>query len=147
MSDVQPQQQTVNHKRRILIGFLIVLMSCGVLYGIICIIDYSQSIYRNPSKHLIITNLSSETCGPGYDTEVEQVSWNGEHELTCIVSFTDTCELYGWEGDYQIEGKNLILEYFTDGSSASACLCHYWLEFRIGNLERKEYLVTIGNIE
>lgn len=142
MNNSQLKKPASRHIGSLIIGVFIV----GNCILTVFLFINSLYTYRYPFKHLTITQID-ETCVSGYDTKVEDVQWTGKKELTCIVAFEGWCERRGLHGDYKIDGDNLILDYDYIFGSSSGCICKYELRYRIGNLERKEYQVTIGNIE
>jgi hypothetical protein len=96
-------------------------------------------------KTMSLIVKSTNQCSPWYN-EVLDTKWNDQGVLTIQTVDTAVCEYYHWQGSYSVDGNDLILYVYPGGSSASACLCYYYLTFKISGLEQKEYNITIkGN--
>jgi|WetSurMetagenome_2_1015567.scaffolds.fasta_scaffold858086_1 hypothetical protein len=144
MTDTQVVKKSFKHKGALIIGLFILFYCCIMLFFFLFVISLP---YRNPAKHLTITQISSECGGQTLNTKVEQVEWTGRNELTCSVLFSYTCEIMEWQGDYLIKGNNLMLQYYPFGGSSSACLCNYKLKYTIGELEKRDYQITVEFVE
>jgi len=92
--------------------------------------------------------LSFTRCqhpGPWHGTKVTRVEWAEGGELNCVVTIDANCSDDFWAGDYKIENENdLKLAYTTlRAGGEDACLCQVELRYRIRNLEKRDYAITV----
>lgn len=128
----------MNKRKRII---LIVISGVIMICLILAFNPYHMGESFQPETMSFIVK-STNQCSPWYN-EVLDTKWNDQGVLTIHTVDTAICGYYHWQGSYSVDGDDLILNVSAGGSSASACLCYYYLTFRISGLEQKDYNIVI----
>jgi len=127
------------------------ITGCGDLsfsVGPVHIDTYSalaRELRNNQPENLELSFTQCKEAGPARGTEIRQVEWTDNDELNCVVTIDANCSDDFWAGDYKIEDEtNLILEYTTlRAGGEDACLCQVELRYRISDLEKRDYSITV----
>ena len=121
-------------------------LSFGV--GPVHVDTYSASareLRNNQPENLELSFSQCKKACPARGTEIKQVEWTDDDEFSCVVTIDANCSDDFWAGDYKIEDESsLILEYTTlRAGGEDACLCQVELRYRITDLEKRDYSITV----
>ncbi|MBU6998619.1 MAG: hypothetical protein HXS41_01870 [Theionarchaea archaeon] len=94
------------------------------------------------SPHLEFSAGPCDSDIDPYNTDmgVKNVRWIDDETLVVTVYVNINCAEEITDGDYQILGDTIILEYTApECKTCTFCLCAHKMTYRFQNLEKKEY--------
>ncbi len=105
----------------------------------------ASALEENQPENLELRFAPCQEPGPARGTRIERITWTEDGDFLCVVTIDANCSDDFWAGDYTIENENeLILKYTTLRSGGEdACLCQVELRYRLSNLERRDYSITV----
>jgi len=126
----------------------IILIVSLIISSIIQIGNGYLDLKRQQPDNLRIRAGKCGPVGPWINPEVNQMDWTNKNDLHINITVPSICESGGWVGNYVIEDENhLILEYEAALPSASACLCPRELRYKIKDIKKKDYTISLRPME
>ena len=122
----------------------VILMFAGSLlfYALAGPTIVAEYVSRDSNENL---DFSFEYC----ESEIKQKKpllsrWVGENTLLVTGVATPNCGTSWIFGDFEVSEDNLTLTYSPVMHSLFACFCNYDVEYKITNLERREYNIKLA---